>query len=303
MITELKWMELASGQRKVQVHEQALFPCSAYYTDWRRGRVEGVPWHWHDELEFMLVDEGAAQVEFGDRAETLGAGDGYFCNSRTLHRIAMTACERCRVNSFVVDARLLSGGDGSVFDSKYLRPITSRPSFPGLALHSADPGQRAVLQHVREAYRACREEPFGFEYAVRYHLGMATALIPGLCGDALAERPGRVDEDRERIQRMLNHIHQNYAGPLTVSEMAAAAGVCAREAQRCFRRVLRQTPAEYIRQYRLQMARRLLMEGERSILEIGMACGFENPSHFSRVFRECTGQTPGEYRRGTGRQA
>ena len=110
MISELKWMELASDQQKVQVHEQPLFPCSAYHTDWRLGRIEGVPWHWHDELEFMLVEEGSTRVEFGPCTATLAAGDGYFCNSRTLHRIAMIDCARCRVNSFVVDARLLSGG-------------------------------------------------------------------------------------------------------------------------------------------------------------------------------------------------
>lgn len=300
MIAELKWMELASGQQKVQVHEQLLFPCSAYYTDWRRGLIEGVPWHWHDELEFMFVGEGAARVEYGPCDAILAAGDGYFCNSRTLHRIAMIDCARCRVNSFVVDARLLSGGKGSIFDAKYLRPVTACPSFPGVVLRASDSGQREVLDHVRAAYRACREEPFGFEYEVRYHLGMAAALVLRICADALNARPGGVDEDRERIQRMLTHIHQHFAGKLTVSDIAASAGICGREAQRCFRRVLKQSPADYVRQYRMQMARGMLMDADRSILDIGMACGFENPSHFSRIFRENTGQTPSEYRRQIG---
>ena len=300
MISELKWMELASDQQKVQVHEQPLFPCSAYHTDWRLGRIEGVPWHWHDELEFMLVEEGSARVEFGPCAATLAAGDGYFCNSRTLHRIAMTGCDRCRVNSFVVEARLLSGGSGTVFDANYLGPITSCPSFPGLELRRADPEQRGILDHVRAAFRACREEPFGYEYDARYHLGKATALIRRLCADALEDRAGRGDEDRDRIQRMLTCIRQNYAGELTVADVAASAGICSREAQRCFKRMLKQSPADYLRQYRLQMARRLLTDTDRSILEIGMACGFGNPSHFSRIFRESTGQTPAAYRRQIG---
>lgn len=228
MISQLKLMELASGQQKVQVHAQPLFPCSACYTDWRRGLIEGVPWHWHAELEFMLVVEGRARVEYGPHSATLAAGDGYFCNSRALHRITMTDCDLCRDNSFVVDARLLSGGDGSVFDAKYLRPVTTCPSFPGLVLPASDSGRREVLDHVRAAYRACREEPFGFEYAVRYHLGMAAALILRLCADALEDCSGRVNEDQTRIQRMLTHIHRHYADRMTVSDLAAAAGICGR---------------------------------------------------------------------------
>lgn len=297
MITELKLMQLASGQEKVQVHEHPLFPCSAYYTNWRRGQIEGVPWHWHAELEFMVVEEGAAWAEFDTHSARLMSGDGYFCNSKVLHRINMTDCDQCRVNSFVVDARLLSGGEGTVFDRRYVRPVLAAASFPGMALTARDAGCGEILAHIRAACEACRNEPFGYEYEVRYHLGKALCLIQQASGDALKKSPDRVDADRERTQRMLDCVHDNYAEKLTVSDLARAAGICEREVQRCFQRVLKQSPLDYIQVYRLQMASQLLLDTDMSVLDVGMACGFANPSHFSRVFREHTGRTPRDYRR------
>ena len=301
MITELKLMQLASDREKVQVHEQPLFPCSAYYTDWRRGVIEGVPWHWHAELEFMIVAEGSVQAEFGDCAVRLNAGDGYFCNSRVPHRIGMVDCERCRVNSFVVDARLLSGGEGTIFDRRYLRPVLGAASLPGMAMLSGEPGGQAMVNHVRAAREACETEPFGYEYEVRYHLGKALCLIQAACSDRLGAASERPDADRARIERMLDHVRGHYADKLTISDLARAAGICEREAQRCFRRILKQSPTEYVQLYRLQMACQLLLDTDMSMLDVGMACGFMNPSHFSRVFRAYAGCTPLAYRRGTGR--
>jgi AraC-like DNA-binding protein len=66
---------------------------------------------------------------------------------------------------------------------------------------------------------------------------------------------------------------------------------------RGFRRHLQTTPADYLRQLRVDAARRLLSETERPIADIALETGFTDQSHLTRVFRRCLGETPAAFRR------
>ncbi len=57
------------------------------------------------------------------------------------------------------------------------------------------------------------------------------------------------------------------------------------------------TPVEYIQNYRIQMACRLLAETDQAVTSICHACGLGSSSYFGKIFREHTGCTPVEYRR------
>ena len=100
----------------------------------------------------------------------------------------------------------------------------------------------------------------------------------------------------DRIRKMLGHIGHNYASEITIADLAESAGICQREVQRCFKQILRQSPVNYIQAYRIQMASQMLMKTEESVLNVGMACGFPNVSHFCRIFREHTGLSPKKFR-------
>lgn len=99
-----------------------------------------------------------------------------------------------------------------------------------------------------------------------------------------------------RTRAILDYIHHHYFEPVTLSDMAASASICEREMQRCFRADLHLSPITYLQNYRIHIARKMLLESRQSVLEIGMACGFQNPSHFCRIFRKHTGSSPMEFR-------
>src|SRR5260221_476491 len=65
---------------------------------------------------------------------------------------------------------------------------------------------------------------------------------------------------------------------------------------RTFRRVHRMTFAGYVRQVRIEFARRELAVSGAPLGDIAVAAGFCDQSHFSRLFKRYTGQTPAEYR-------
>ena len=91
-------------------------------------------------------------------------------------------------------------------------------------------------------------------------------------------------------------VERNFAEPLRLSRVARRVGVHPVHLARTFRRVYRTTFAAYVRQVRIEFARRELAQSGASLSEIATAAGFCDQSHFSRCFKRYTGLTPAEYR-------
>lgn len=66
--------------------------------------------------------------------------------------------------------------------------------------------------------------------------------------------------------------------------------------RRLFVRQFDLSPKQYVIELRIRKAKQLLSEGALKISAVSEACGFSNPYHFCRVFKERTGLTPTEYR-------
>ena len=96
---------------------------------------------------------------------------------------------------------------------------------------------------------------------------------------------------------MMSFIHENYAGKISLDEIAGAGLVSKRECIRCFAECIKKTPFEYVQEYRIRMAERFLRETDLQVTEIAFRTGFSNSAYFGKVFKEQTGKTPGEYRR------
>jgi AraC family transcriptional regulator len=92
-------------------------------------------------------------------------------------------------------------------------------------------------------------------------------------------------------------LRDRFAQPLTLSDVARAAGVHSAHLARTFRRHHGHSVAGHIRRLRLEAAHALLREKAPSLAEIADACGFSDQSHFTRHYRAAYGVTPAVFRR------
>jgi len=65
---------------------------------------------------------------------------------------------------------------------------------------------------------------------------------------------------------------------------------------RLFKRTTGLTPSQYFIHLRMEKARRLLRETNKSVIEIGLDVGYTSPSPFAQIFRQEVGIPPSEYR-------
>lgn len=89
-----------------------------------------------------------------------------------------------------------------------------------------------------------------------------------------------------------NVVEQHYASPVSVSELAYLSGRSLSSFKRDFQNIYNVAPATWIREKRLEKAKDMLESTAMSVSEICYSLGFENVSHFSRIYKEFHGQAP-----------
>ena len=279
--------------RELAAHGTAAFPVACYDLDLSR---ESVYWHWHEELEAVFVAKGSAVLGAGGECLRLEAGQGIFINSGAVHEArAGEAGESC-LCSMVFHPRLIGGSLDSIFWQNYLRPLLEDGQVKSIVLDPEIPWQGQALEALQKAWRACSGEEPGYEFTVREELSRVICLLAG-------RRPPQTRlsakeiRDGERIKQMLRYMEEHFGEPLTMERVAASASISPSECLRCFHSTIGITPIQYLKQYRIQRAAKLLTESSMKIVDVGTECGFQEMSYFARAFRDMKGCTPSQFRK------
>jgi AraC family transcriptional regulator of arabinose operon len=98
------------------------------------------------------------------------------------------------------------------------------------------------------------------------------------------------------IARAKEFIRRNFAEELSLRRISAAAGVSPPYLNKLFQKHLEATPMKYVWGYRLERSSELLQETGLSISEISFQTGFQNPFHFSRLFKAKYDMPPRQFR-------
>jgi transcriptional regulator GlxA family with amidase domain len=101
----------------------------------------------------------------------------------------------------------------------------------------------------------------------------------------------------DTVSRAKAFMHKRLADPLSLDEISAQCGVTSRTLLRHFARASAGTPAEYLKDVRIEHARTLLESSPGPIKAVAADSGYHDLPAFIRAFRARTGVSPGEYRK------
>ena len=99
------------------------------------------------------------------------------------------------------------------------------------------------------------------------------------------------------LRRVKEFLRENFSEPPGLSSLAQAVEVHPTHLARVFRQFERCTVGDFIREVRIDYARRRLLESNTPLVEIALGAGFADQTHFTRSFKRVTGITPTEFRR------
>lgn len=103
-----------------------------------------------------------------------------------------------------------------------------------------------------------------------------------------------------QLRRAKEMIEASLSGALRLEELAAACELSAGHFSRAFKQSTGMPPYRWLQQRRIERVKQYLQEGQLSLAEVALACGFTDQSHLSRQFLRMVGMPPARWRRALG---
>lgn len=255
-----------------------------------------VPWHWHRDFELSRVKSGSVIYKSPNKEVVLKAGDAVFVNSKTIHAITpLEPREGIHHISQFFNNSFISGGEGSIIDTKYVIPIQQNENIDMLVMKKDDETFKDVHRLMDENSELLRSSPKYYEFQLKKN---AFDIWQTIC-----ESIGQAEEtniisslSNKRLRKAITYLQDNYNKKITLDEVSEVVHISSRECNRMFNKYLKISPINYQLSIRLQKAAAMLADFDKSIGEVAFETGYPSNSYFTTVFKKRYNMTPKEYR-------
>lgn len=288
-------LELAENHMEVIANRDAAFPYTCTFDEGKNFLGDEVPWHWNDQIEIDYVKQGTLETTTSDCTHVQKPGEILFLNPGTLHTVHFQQDTSWYVNLF--DTRFLSGGYGSTIEQNYFTPLLGCDGASSLLFRPDCAHRIKMADYLIRAMEAMRDEPTGFELIARENLSRFWLCLFEETAELRRTCVPSGNPDAERMKAMLLFLYTHYAEPVTLADIAGAAGISPRECTRCFSRSVGSSPIRFLVSFRVQQAAQKLASTDKPVSLVAEECGFTSESYFGKAFRETYGCTPREYRK------
>lgn len=248
-------------------------------------------WHFHPEIELVYIDKGGGKRHVGNHIS-------YFNNSQLL-------LIGSNLPHMGFTDRLTIHGSETI--------IQMRPDFLGENFLDA-PELNAIQRLFDRAKSGVLFNP-----VVKKEVGPKIKNLPKLSGIkrllsfieilhelAVTENYSLLNsqdfsvevyqQDNDRVEQIFKFIAKNFTRPISLDEISEEVSMTAPSFCRYLKKITGKTFTSLVNEYRTVHASKLLAEKPTSITDICYECGFNNFSHFNKIFKKNTGWSPSEYR-------
>ncbi len=267
------------------------------------------PAHWHPELECIVILSGSMNYYVNNNTYLLRKGDGIIINTNRIHLSSSADNESDHLysNNITIteenDAEflvLLLHPDSLRFnhkmEAKYINPLLFDSNSDVFFLSADIPWQAESISVLSDIFYAVMEKVPCFELIAQSKFFQLWNL---LYQNTIAKNGYELIETdpMNPLKNMISFIQEHYQERITLKDISESGMMCQSKCCRLFRDALRQSPVEYLQNYRIRKGTYLLDHTDMSITEIALECGFHGASYFTETFRKITGITPKEYRK------
>lgn len=291
--------------KEIKEHGDFEYPVGIYDVNLKNMYMEMVRWHWHDEVEFIYVEEGSGIFCISEETYELSADEGLFINKGVLHSVQMTAeakSDNCLYTSIVFHPSFIFGYGQTKLSSIYLNPILTNSSMAAMPLKSETVYDTIMLELLRRIIQINRDQQFCRElytkdYLIRIWILMLESRQEEF--EAISEpKEHRVNMDEVRAKEAIRYIEEHYTEPISLEDIADSIHVSKSECCRCIKRCMKMTPFEYLMKHRIYVAAGILCDRNcnDSIAEVASKVGFNSSSYFNKLFRKYLKCTPSQYK-------
>jgi len=269
------------------------FGSSFTYHKFEEAAIKTAPaWHFHPELEIVYIAEGSGKRHIGNHISYFKRGTLVMLGPNLPH---FGFIDRMTNSASEVVVQMKADFLGEQFlklpETKHIASLFER-SKNGLSFHGnikKKIGERLIdmnymtpiekmLSFIKVLDKLAQTE----EYKV-----LNAETVPLIV----------TSQDGDRINIIYNYVRENFREEIPLVDIARVAAMTVPSFCRYFKKHTLKTFTQFVNEFRIVHACKLISEEYISIADVCFECGFNNFSHFNRQFRKVTGLSPSEYKK------
>ena len=289
-------MENQPTLRETKKHGAAWFPFNIYPCAIPQDFTQ-VALHWQDSMELVFVKKGRGIVQAGLTSYTAAAGDIYVFAPGVLHALRQLDNERMEYENIIFSLSMLLPGKYDYTKEDFLTPLLAGRFTVPTVFTPVYPYYEDVVAPIDACDEICKTMPQGYQLYIKSKLYEFFFVLDNRCRNLTKPLKSRKTLDKMKV--VLKYVENNYADKISIADIADVAGFSESHFMRYFKETMGTSFVDYLKDYRLTMAARLLQSSDSSVLSISGEVGFESLSYFNRAFKKHYGMTPLQYRKGS----
>ncbi len=250
-------------------------------------------WHYHPEIELVYIAKGSGKIHIGQHLSYFSNGALLLIGPNLPH---LGFIDRMSVNEeeIITQFRLDFLGP-KFFDSDEMQKIKQMLGRSNSGIRFED----HLLPYIGNKLNEIIEMlPFNrLIYLIKLLQEMAEHDEYELL-NAESHYLISNQQDNDRMDQIFKYVRNNFDKEISLESIAEKVNMTVPAFCRYFKKSTHKTFIEYVNNFRIVHSTKLIFEGQLSLTEILIECGFNSQSHFIKQFKKITNQTPSEYRKG-----
>jgi AraC-like DNA-binding protein len=249
-------------------------------------------WHYHKEVEIIVLLKGRFGFFINEKAYVLEAGDVLLIGVNELHKDYPCDFASFLVFQFDIQEHLEHSG---LPYYRYFADSGMPLSRLNYILRDQPDVRNKVAECVKEIFKESRIKKEGYEIAISIQI--KTIILELLRADSRKLIPTRENTELLRLRPVLEYIENHLGDRLQVEEACKLANMSYHYFVKYFKKTMGMSFVDYVTLKKIKRAERLLLTRDLSVSQIGEEVGMSNMAHFYKMFRKFKDCSPNEFRK------
>lgn len=249
-------------------------------------------WHYHKEIEVLVILEGKLDVYVGDEMYPLQEGDVVVMGSNELHR---DRSFNGNLNYIVLQFDIGQYFDGSTLPYLKYFSETTLPLSRLNYMFNEKEAKASVYHAANQIYEESTAKREGYEIAIS--IWIKQILLTLVRYDSQKMLIQNNSGDFLRLKPVLDYIDENVCTKIHVEEAAKVANISYYYFVKYFKKTLGMSFLDYVNLKKIKRAEQLLLTQDISVAQVGEEIGMPNMAHFYKIFKKFNQCSPNEFRK------
>lgn len=278
-----------SDYNEGKLHGTNVFPLEYYYVTPDNPQYI-MSTHWHKEFEIIKVISGCFNLNLNSIGYTLTAGNIIFVECGTLHG---GVPDNCVYECLVFDLNMLKRRQNDAI-TPLISPLIDGSK--GINCIIPEKGSSVYLAaSALFAVTSTRDDYYEIEtYSMLFRL--FSQLYKNENISPVSKNP-QTSKKNQTVIKLLDWIDYNFTENITLQKLSEISNLSEKYICRIFKEYTSKTPINYINELRIDAACHEMISDKKSVTEAALACGFNDLSYFSKLFKRYKHISPYKYRR------